>query len=468
MPIQTINGVTKMARSLSPSVLEYAWPNGGVHITVYTDINEAYIHYPSGAPRQIVPFDELQEADKLGAANIEELVDEYATRGFFFSVNEIVYISSYDQLPDPVGGVIDLGDDAKKYIFTRDIDVQGNTVDFGNNVISGLSQEVGGITNGALLIDQTCTVRDIKFDSVSAVINAPLGAFDWKSINFFNSSNIDIQAAQNIVWDTFGFINTYNVQITGEVDSFILAPNNIFRSVTTEVCDFFAVRSTAVINRRIRIEDSVFVTDFLTQNPINVEAGATIPVEGFKMEDVNFAGPGSISGINGGDDIANFQRCTGDGVVNSTSIANLYIQNNQALTPVAVAGDKYKVVGTTQVSAIIQRFTHDAANNTLEYTSSVSRIFRIQAPYTVFAGNNNIVGAYIAVTRAGNTENPNTDVIGESEMYTTTNGARPIAGASQCIVALNQGDKVYFAVENENGNDVRVEFLNMIIETANV
>lgn len=464
------NGVTKMFGDGELSPIYYHFSASLVVVYPDRELIEVCPRVNDVAPQKIF-FESLSAEDKEGATTAEELADIWANRGFFFVPDspDIKYINNINQLPDPnESGVVDLGDNGIKYVFTRVVDLGGLSIDFGNNVINGISQELGGIQNAVVVIDQTCTVKSFRFNACDVTINAVDGAFDWGFVNFYDCTNVEIVLASNVVWETTGFINTYNVQLTGTVDSWIIAPNCIWRSVATDNVDFLAIRSTATVNRRIRIEDSVFASSFANQRPINIEAGATINAESFLLEDIAFIGPGSITGINGDDDRAFFTRCSGDGVINSTAIANMTIKDNQTATSTPVSGDRYKVAGITEVNNIIQRLVHDAPNNTLEYTSSVSRIFKILMPYTVFAGNNNVVGVYIAVTRAGNIEDPNTDALIDSEMYTTTNGSRPIGGTSQAIVTLNQGDKVYPVVENENGNTVRVEFLNMIIETANV
>jgi hypothetical protein len=462
------NGVNKL--KVSADVLVYSfYPIAIVTVNTSTTVITTQLNNV-GVPPTSTKFADLE--DNYGTANAESYADYLANNGFYGADSGgggggIAYISTLANLPDPVGGVIDLLDDGILYYFTKMVDCLGLTIRLGNNAFQAISQELAGIENAVIDIDTTCTVSSFRFNNISMTIDDINGAYDWQFVNFYNSNNLNIINAANVVWETFGFINTYNLQITGNVSSFVLSPNCIFRSVTTEVCDFFAVRSTAVVSRRIRIEKSVFITYFATQNPIIVDVGSSIPVESFVMSTVGFIGNGSIVGINGDDDIANFRDCTGDGIVNSTSVANMYIIAN-ATDTIAAQNVKAKYLGTTLVSSVIQRFAHDAANNTLEYLSSVPRIFKIQVPHTTFAGNNNVVNSYIGVTPSGGTENPAVDFIESSISSVTTNGTRPERGFSQAIVTLNQGDKVYFIGENTSNSDFRGEGVNMIVETANV
>ena len=466
--ITEVNGVDKL--NLGNNILLYDFPRAFVHVNTLTTGIKISFNNAGIEPTETL-FDDLE--DNYGTADAEAYADYLANNGFLgadgssVSGGDIIYIDEFSKLPAEQGGIIDLGDNGKLYYFTKMVDCQGLTIRVGNNALQAISQDIAGIQNAFISIDTSCKVSSFRFNNVSMLIDDIDGAYDWSFVNFYDSANIEIANAANVVWETFGFINTYNVQITGNVSSFVLSPNCIFRTVATQACDFFAVRSTAVISRRIRIEKSVFITSFATQIPIKVEAGASIGVEAFILTTVGFTGDGVITGINGDSDMANFRDCTGGSVINSTSIANMFMIANPTTTT-AIQNQKVKILGTTQVSSVIQRFVHDAVNNTLEYTSSIPRIFKIQVPHTVFAGNNNIIKSYIGVTPNGSAENPSVDFIDSSVSDVTTNGTRPERGFSQAIVTLNQGDKIYFIGENTTSNDFRGDSINVIVETANV
>ena len=297
-------------------------------------------------------------------------------------------IDSFSDLPTPVAGKITLNGGNLYNIYTM-IDLQGNELICNNVAIRGISQELSGFTNGKITFTGTSSISYIRFDNIEMVINAPLGAFDWTFVNFYDCPNaVNIIAAQNIIMQTFGFINSSNFRVTGTIDSLVLAPNCIFRGVTNPTAVFFDIAPTAVINRRIRIQDSVFQTDFAGQTAVRVQSGATINIESFIMKTVRMNGIGTaFSGISGDDDRAFFFEVVGGNSINSTAIANMYMKNNAVPTVVGASGTRYVMAGVTEFGSVRQRFIHDVATNSLIYTSSVSRVFNIQVAYTVLSGS---------------------------------------------------------------------------------
>lgn len=377
-----------------------------------------------------------------------------------------IKVTSINDLPAPVSGVITLPSSGSLYGFYSMIDLGGNDIILGNNSFRGTSQELAGLENGRVIVQDTCTIQYFRFNNLQMIINATLGAFDWTKVNFYNSPNcIDVQAADNIVFNTFGFINSYGFKISGNLNSLILSPNCIFRSVTVPAT-MFELTATANIGRRIRIQDSVFATD-TGQTAIKVHPSATIGVESFLLNVVRFTGPGTyLDGISGIQDIAFFTLC--DGILNSTAIANMYVKNNATETVITVQNDRYNVLGTTEISTLIQRFTHDSVNNAVTYTSSVERTFKVQCTFTLLGNTNNVIGTYLGVARSGNAINPTLDRITESEVYITANGSRPDSGAVQAFVNLSQGDRVYLITQNTSGTqNVTYVFLQMTIERNN-
>jgi len=379
----------------------------------------------------------------------------------------IVYVSSMADLPAVVLGEIFINT-GRLYYFLRVVDLGGAILRIGSCAIQGISQELAGIENAEVIVNDTATLSSILFRSCTIEIDAPLGAYDWQHINFYDCNSIEIKQADNLVLDTIGFINTYNVVISGTINSFILAPNCIFRSILEPTATFLKIASTAVITRRIRIQDSVFQTSFVTQNSIVFEAGASIGIESFIVKTVRFTGPGTaVTGINGDNDKAFFFEAIGTGVINSTAIANMYMKNNLVPTLVTVIGDRYPMLGITQFGPIYQKFIHNLSENSLVYSSIVQRIFTVRVTYTVLSGSNNVVGVYIGIARSGFPIDPTANRISESEMYTTTNGARPENSVVQCIVTLNQGDRIYCIVQNTTAaTNITISFFNMIVEKA--
>lgn len=472
--VAKINGVDKV----QVDAVNYLYNFPTAIIRVYTVTAEITTQLLSvGITAVTVKFADL--SNNFGTANALAYVDYLATNGYYFGANSVagiipanaIWIDNINQLPTPVGGVINFGTDGNFYIFTKVIDCGGLEVNLGNNSFMGSSQELAGLENCTITVDDTCTVKYFRFNNVQITIDSPTGAYDWNTVNIYDSADcITVVNADNIVFEIFGFINSYGFKVTGTVNSIILAPNCIFRSATEPTAIYFELASTAVINRRIRIQDTVFASENALQTGIKVDALSTIGIESFIMKTVRFTGPGTfLDGINGGSDMASFFEVTGGNAVNSTAIANMYMKNNAVVTPIAVINDRYEMEGVTEFGPIAQRFVHDVATNSIEYISSVPRIFRIQAGYTVFSSVNNVIGVYIGINTNGGIFDPDVDRISESEMYTTTGGSRPESGLAQCLATLNQGDRIYMILQNKTATqDVTIEFLNVIVEKAAV
>ncbi len=385
--------------------------------------------------------------------------------------NYTINVTDISNLPAPVAGVITLPSAGKLYMFYNRVDLQGNTIRFGNNSFMAVSQELGGIDNAIVQITETCTISSFRFTNCEMIINAPLGAYDWDRVNFYDCPNcVDIQNADNCVFGTFGFINSENFKISGNIASLVLSPNCIFRSATNPTAVYFTIKSTAVVTRRIRIQDSVFQTQAAGQKSIVFEAGASVLDESFIFRTVRFTGAGvALTGINGDDDRADFTGCTGGNVINSTVIANMYMKNNAIPTDVLVQGDRYAMAGVTQVGTIIQKFVHELATNSLKYTSVNSKIVTIQSSASLTAASNNVIGVYLGICRNGNAIDPTTDRISESEVYVTMSGTRPDAVFVQCIATINDGDRIYIILQNTNAqSDITVQFANLIVTKAPV
>lgn len=394
-------------------------------------------------------------------------------------VNDLIFVSTINDLPNPVLGVYTLNE---SYFFTDKIDFGGASVILDNAAIIGTSQEKAGITNANVTVSSTSSVNWIRFDDCDILINAIDGAFDWTKVNFYGCGYVTIQNAANIVLETTAFINSLGINLIGTIDSLILSPNCIWRAASPsetviaplnyDTTNFINIASTAVINRRVRIQDSVFITSVATQKAIHFEVGATIPIESLILKTVSFNGPGTaLSGINGNDDRASFFEVNGGNSINSATIGSMVMKNNAVATVVSVTNDRYKVAGTFAAGTVMQRFSFDAVNNALEYTSSVPRAFVIQAPFTVRndSGANVVIGSYLGVKKAVNpTFVPDVDRISESEQYTTNgNSTRPDSGTCQAVVTLEQGDKIYLIAQNRSGTqNIIHEFVNLVAQKA--
>jgi hypothetical protein len=265
------------------------------------------------------------------------------------------------------------------------------------------------------------------------------------------------------VFDTGAFLGAQGLRFTGTIGTVALN-NSLFRGLGS-AGNIIELDASAIITRRFRMIYSSVVA-FGSTVGIDADASATIPIEGFILDTVNFSGGSTyLGGLTYQSEKALFVNCVG--TINTTAIGNMYMKLNATATDVIVSGTRYAMAGTTQSNGVNQKFTHVPANNSIRYDSTIPRLFRVLSTFTCLSGNNNIIGIYIGVKRGGSID-PDADRISESEVYFTTSGARPDVGAVQALVELNQNDEVYMIVQNTSStNDITIEFLNMVIERTN-
>jgi hypothetical protein len=207
---------------------------------------------------------------------------------------------------------------------------------------------------------------------------------------------------------------------------------------------------------RVRIQDSQIHTA-AAQVGIDLQAGATIQLGGFILDKVRFSNAGiPIQGINGDDNRADFQDCTGGNVINSATISEYYMVNNVTATTITDA-NFVKVAGTTTNGLYIQRFTN--TNNRATYTGTVTQFFTVSAIVSANAGNNQLLIMRIA---------KNGVTIAASEMQATTSGnGRSESIKCQTVVLLSQNDYIEVFIANSTApTNITATELNVIIQAA--
>jgi hypothetical protein len=383
-------------------------------------------------------------------------------------IENVKFISSQTDLPDAVGGVITL-EAGKTYFITTDIDLTGDRLETGGVVtILGTSSETASITSTGLGVGvplltsrYTMPVRFITFKDVDtaiyiddAGINGPV-ALDWYGVNFLNVTTVgEIGDVDNFVYDTGAFLGSQGMTFTGSIGTAAFS-NSLFRG-DGSAANIISIEATATITRRFRIIYSSVVA-FGSAVGISASTSATIPVEGFILDTVNFSGGSTyVTGVQQDDDKANWSECRG--VRNSAAISSYYMNGNTTATTIATIGVAVKAAGTTTSAPISQRFTNTA--NRATYDGAIQRDFKVSAVLSCNSGNNNIVGIYIA---------KNGTLLPESEVYITANAGGRAEGAScQVIVAMVETDYIEIWVENDTSTtDVTVSELNVIVEALN-
>jgi hypothetical protein len=389
--------------------------------------------------------------------------------------SEFVFVSTKSDLPTAVSGVITL-EDEYTYFFVAVVDLTGDRIVCGQNttILGGSSENCRikstGLTDALITSEYSLPMRGITIEASLALDLEGDGvntAIDWFGVNFTDCAVIGtIKDYSNVILTDCAFLNSSGLTFSGTIGT-VGFGTCLFdgRTASTTII----IPATATITRRFRVIYSSFIV-LSGETGINVSTSATVPIEGYILDTVNFSGGGTyIAGVTFDSDQALFTACIG--ITNTTAIANVYINDNSTETVVSETGVRYAVSGTSAVSTINQKFTHMQGNNSVRYDSSVPRIMRILCTFSLISGNNNIIGVYIGVKR-GESIDPDADRISGSEVYVTTSGTggegRPDPGSVQALVSLNRHDEVYMIVQNTtNTNNITVEFMNIIVERSN-
>jgi hypothetical protein len=394
--------------------------------------------------------------------SVQQLFSDWAAIGSQLTrVVDYVIVDSTAKLPQSVSGVITLEDNTT-YFFTTTIDLLGSRLVCGQNttILGGSSENCRikstGLTGTALITSAwSLPIRSIAFEAdivfnLNANGNANQ-ALDWFGVNVIDSNTVGtIANYTNFIASDCGFLNTQGLTFDGSVGTIGFA-QTIFdcKAGGTSII----IPSTATITRRFRIIYSAFVI-LSGETGINVSSSATIPVEGYILDTVNFSGGGTYTtGVAYTDNKALFSN--NRGINNSAEIAYYTMNNNATATTVASSGVAYKVAGTTTSQSVTQKFTN--TNNRATYTGAITRAFSVSAVLSCTSGNNNQIGLYIAKNGA---------ILTESEVYITTGGSgRAEGGKIQAILQLVTNDYIEIFVENSTtATNITVTELSVIVE----
>lgn len=374
-----------------------------------------------------------------------------------------VVVKSVKDFPPPKAGVITLEDNCTYWIYGT-VDLGGNRLVCGRNIalLGGSSEnsrlKSTGLTGTALITSNwSMPMRGLTVEA-DVALNLEAGdtnqAIDWFGVNFTDCGTIGtIRDYSNVIWSDCAVLNSKGLTFNGTIGT-VGFSQCIFDASSGGT--IITLPATLEITRRFRIIYSAFVV-LSGETGINVSTSATIPVEGYILDTVNFGGGGTYTtGVAYNDNKALWAN--NKGVNNSASVGFMTMQNNATTTTVSVSGVAYKAAGTTTLESSSQKFDH--TNNRLTYTGAITRDFRVLATATLSSNNGNALGLYIA---------KNGTVIANSEQYITANASGKVEGGNcQTIVSLATNDYIEFFVENDTAaNDITVESLSVIAEAIN-
>lgn len=374
-----------------------------------------------------------------------------------------VFVETKADFPAAVANVITLADNAT-YFLTQSIDLTGDRLVGGQNtvIIGGSSENCilssTGLDSGTALLSSAYSLpcRFFAIDHGTAINLDATGnsdqALDWLGVNFLNCATIGtVKNYGNAIFQLCAHLNSQGMTFDGSIGT-IGFTDCLFNPPASGTSLTFP--ATLTITRRFRVSYSAFII-LSGETGINMSTSATVPVEGYILDTVNFAGGGTyITGVAFNDNKALFSNV--NGVENSASVGLMTMQGNATATTIGSVGVAVKAAGsTTFQSSVSQKFSH--SDNRLTYTGAITRRFRVSVVASILATNNTQLGSYIA---------KNGSIISFSEIYTTADGNnRSENTAIQVITDLEENDYIEFFIENDTSTaNVTVEDLSVIVE----
>ncbi len=379
---------------------------------------------------------------------------------------EVVYVTDVSDLPAPSAGVYTLAADTT-YIFCNEVDLTGDRIVCSENtVLRGWSSEncrvkSTGLTGTALITSvYSLPILNLTIEAdVALDLNAadPNYAIDWNGVNFTSCATVGTIANYgNVIFVNCALLSSANLTFDGTIGT-VGIDGTLLSGIAGQTT--ISIPATATITRRFRIIYSAIVA-FGGATALDVSASATIPVESYILDTVNFSGGATyISGVQHSDNKALFTNCKG--ISNSASTGMMTMSGNSTNTTITTIGTPVKIAGTTALdSSVTQRFDMPT-DNRLTYTGAITRQFRTTAVLTISSGGNN--------KELGTTFALNGTVITTSKMTVTSDGAgRAENAVIQTVVTLEENDYLELFVQNDDStNNITVSDFNMIVEALN-
>lgn len=386
------------------------------------------------------------------------------------NTNNIVFVSEKSDFPTAVSGVITLNPNTI-YFLVAEVDLLGDSIatSSGNSLIGGGADvsilKSTGLVGDLITIDNDFLVSDISFmDVVGTVldVNSSGGAITpprmvIRYCEFVGNLN-------NITTGSTNFLTAQDCVFNGGTIDILADIVNVVFSTCLFISDGQAYNmvelgSSAVVTNRIRFDYSTFQVIGSTTG-ININISATIPVDSYILDTIDFLGNGTyLQGIGQSyfDNEPRWTNCRG--IVNTSAVSNFYMTNNATVTPIATINTPVKILGTTNANSINQKFTH--TDNRLTYVGALQNDFEVNIVMSFeTTTNNKKFGLYIAINGVVNTA---------SLIYATSDGNnRAESIACQEIFALQNGDYVEAWIENATDtSNVTVTHLNLTVKALN-
>ena len=367
-----------------------------------------------------------------------------------FSIHDFLhYVTDVSDLPEPdlVSGTITLEQD-HSYLILGSLDLLGlRIICSQDNVIHGLSSENSSITSTSLglgvpLIESqyTLILRDITFKDVDTCLDLDASipvddqVIDWSAVNFENIPNVGtIDNYENFIFSFGAFLSCANLEFFNIVGT-VGFNDTLFIGIDSGG-PILKFDDNAVITRRIKIRDSAFV---VLDSGIDVSVLATIPDQGYIINDCNFSGPGTyLIGVQSRSNTAFFSK--NFGIANSKSVGGYHI-TVPIVTPLTL-NTWTKALSSTELSLETQKFSNGSASNKLLFTGTIEDIFF--CTYTTALSGTN--GKDIQVGVSINGADPGIDTVSIS---TTDAAGRIVSHSNSFFLDLKTNDTIEIYVRN--------------------
>lgn len=381
----------------------------------------------------------------------------------------LVLVNTKADLPAAVTGAITLAANTT-YFFLSTVDLTGDRL-----VCSSGTTLIGGSLNNSrikstgllapLISSQySLTIRDIALEaqsvfSLNAIGAAGTTSVDCFGVNIENASVIGTISNYALInFNNGAFNNSTGLYIDGTVDS--LAFNNLFFQGSG---DLVIIKSTCVIQRRIRASLTGAVVIGPSSSFFEVQSGAIIPNEGLQLIDCSLTLVGGATAINGLGSIAssNIILIVGcKGVENTAVIGQMYMQSNTTATVISSVNTFFKAAGVTTAADQIAKYTH--SNNRLTNNAVLERRFLLTAQVSVTAASNVEFEVGFFDSHIGGVRAPSR---GKS---TTTASNRPETVTISDVVQHGDGDYIEIWIKNNTGaTNMTVVSMNVIVSELN-
>ena len=364
--------------------------------------------------------------------------------------SNFVFVEQASDLPTPVGSVITLAADTT-YQFVANVDLTGDRlVASRDTTIIGTSSETckissTGLGTGVPLLtsEWNTQVRNITFLDVHTAIaldgTANNASFDWTGVNFENVASVgSLNNVDNFIFFNGAFLSSVGLRISGTAGT-ISFSSSLFVG-NGSAASIIDIGGTANISRRFRIIYSSVVA-FGATTGVTVNASATIPVEGFILDQLNFSGGGTyLSGISKTDVESRILECRG--IENTAILGGCFFTGNTTATVINTVNTPVQIQGTSSEYAANQQFTHTSPI-TLRYDGAISRSFVVRATLSVRGATNNLQ-CTMYMSKNGSVVT-NSAVEGR-----TANSTEAVNMSFQYITELNTNDEISLWIANNN------------------